>query len=328
MSTNDEGRMATAPVSADGEFTLTDLESGTYAVGLSPRVFRSAHVVVRLAGGDEAHVELPMVSVGRLAVTAHLPDDARASPGELRLVREEDGARLGHTLALETGIARHVEGLPAGRYSAELTVPGTAMRPAQIAAVNAGGTTAVTFTWPTGELRGRVASVHGPRVGALVTAFRVETAADGRELRSDHPSHATYTDGDGNYRLTGLDPGHYLLGSMYPGLLGMADTALADGEHRRLDIVLATITSLRTRVVYRGAPVAGAQVLATSRPYSLNARSGHTDADGVAELPSLGRGTYHLHAVWSESDEGPLREARADIEIMDGEPEPVVLRLQ
>jgi hypothetical protein len=148
----DETRMATALVAADGRFALASLEPGTYAVGLNPGSYRTQDVLVRLAAGEEAEIELPMVAVGKLAVTAMLADGG-SYPGELRLEREGDGARLARAVRLTSGVAEEIEAVPAGRYAVELAVEGAARRPEQIMTVEAGQTTRVVFTWPAARWR-------------------------------------------------------------------------------------------------------------------------------------------------------------------------------
>ncbi len=327
VSEREEGKMATASIAGDGDFALTSLEPGTYAVGLHPSSFRTNEVLVHLEAGEEAEIELPMVEVGKLTVTAIFPEGTVPRPGELRLVRESDRSRLDRTVKLASGVSQDIEAVPAGRYAAELIVEGASRRPEQIVAVAVGQTTPVVFTWPGGELAGRVVNARGAVVGAGVAAFKVTVDQEGREIRSSHPDHSTETDEFGRYILRGLDPGRYAVGAMSIGMMGLGDAEVAEGEHRELDLRVAGVVSLETRVVYRGRPVVGAQVFATSLPVSLNARSAGTDASGIASVASLTPGSYRIHAVWNEGEDGPLREARAEVLVTGEEDQPLTLQL-
>jgi hypothetical protein len=323
----DEGKMATDLVAADGRFALTALEPGTYAVGLSPDSYRAHEVRVHLEAGEEAEIELPMVAVGKVTVTAVLPDGAGPYTGELRLEREGDGARLERAVRVASGEAQEIEAVPAGRYAAELGVEGAARRPDQIVAVVAGQTTAVVFTWPSGELAGRVVDARGAVLGAGVAAFKLTVDAEGREIRSSHPDHATETDAWGRYAFRGLDPGRYAVGALHVGKMGQGDAEVVEGARSELEIRLAEVVSLRTRVEYRGLPVVGAKVFATSVPLSLNARSAGTDAGGIASVPSLTPGSYRIHAVWNDGEDGPLREGRAEVLVTGERDQAVTLQL-
>jgi hypothetical protein len=326
VAERDEGKLATGLVAPDGRFALTSLEPGTYAVGLDPGSYRTQEVLVHLEAGEEAEVELPMVATGKLSVTAMLPDGG-SYPGELRLEREGDGARLERVVRLASGVAQEIEAVPAGRYAAELAVEGAAKRPDQIVEVVTGQTTAVVFAWPGGELAGRVVDARGAVAGAGVATFRVSVNEEGREIRSSHPDHTTETDGFGRYAFRGLDAGRYAVGALSVGKMGLGDAEVVDGERRELDLRLAEVVSLRTRVEYRGTPVAGAKVFATSVPVSLNARSAGTDASGVASVPSLTPGSYRVHAVWSDGEDGPLREGRAEVLVTGERDQAVTLQL-
>jgi hypothetical protein len=321
-----EGGMATGPVAADGRFALTALEPGTYAVGLNPGSYHAQAVLVHLEAGEEAEIELPMVALGTLTVTARFPDGG-SYRSELRLEREADGARLERVVRLASGVAQEVEAVPAGRYAVELAVEGAAKRPDQIAVVVPGQPTAVVFTWPSGELLGRVVDARGAIAGAGVAAFKVTVNEEGREIRSSHPDHATETDGFGRYVFRGLDPGRYAIGALSVGKMGLGAVEVAEGERRELELRLAEVVSLRTRVEYRGVPVAGARVFATSVPVSLNARSAGTDASGVASVPSLTPGSYRIHAVWNDGDDGALREGRAEVMVTGERDQAVTLQL-
>ena len=326
VATGDEGKIATDVVADDGRFALTSLPPGTYAVGLNPGSYRTQEILVHLEPGEQAEIELPMAAVGRLAVTALLPDGG-SYPGELRLEREGDGARLERVVRVASGAAQEIEAVPAGRYAAELAVEGAARRPGQIVVVAAGQTTPVVFTWPSGELGGRVVDARGAGAAAGVAAFKVTVNEEGRDIRGAHPDHATETDGFGRYVLRGLDPGRYVVGALAVGKMGLGDAEVVDGERRVLDLRLAEVVSLRTRVEYRGVPVVGAKVFATSVPVSLNARSAGTDASGIARVPSLMPGSYRIHAVWNDGDDGPLREGRAEILITGERDQAVTVQL-
>jgi hypothetical protein len=102
---------------------------------------------------------------------------------------------------------------------------------------------------------------------------------------------------------------------------------VVEGARSELEIRLAEVVSLRTRVEYRGLPVVGAKVFATSAPFSLNARSAGTDASGIASVPSLTPGSYRIHAVWNDGEDGPLREGRAEVLVTGEREQAVTLQL-
>jgi hypothetical protein len=109
--------------------------------------------------------------------------------------------------------------------------------------------------------------------------------------------------------------------------MGLGDVEVVDGERRELDLRLTEVVSLRTRVEYRGRPVVGANVFATSVPVALNARSAGTDESGIASVPSLTPGSYRIHAVWNDGDDGPLREGRAEVLVTGARDQTVTVQL-
>jgi hypothetical protein len=314
-----EGVVGSSLVSKTGEFRLDRLDAGTYALRMNPSGFDTGPVVVTVAPGEERVVDLVLVRTGSLEVTAELPfTDRIARPATLRLVREDGDSEVGRSFELASGIPQRIEAVPAGTYVAELTVAGASDVPTQWVTVRAEDQSRLAFTWPSGRLAGRVVSAEGNGVPAALAAFRIVGSWDGSEVRNHKPAQTAIAAADGAYEFSGLSQGRYVVAAQHTAGLAMLELDLADGEDRRFDLRLEPSRSLRARVLYAGKPVAGAMVSATSRPYQLNARSSDTDAQGVAELGHLTRGLYLVRALWLEGEEGPMRQASAEIAVEDG----------
>lgn len=321
-----EGKMAATAVAPDGTFHIDDVEPGAYSLALNPDAYRIDPVRVSLLPGQRQYVELTLPQLGTLRVHTEALENPAKEGGRL-VLRSPAGDEMSRDIPLTPHHVEHLVGIPAGRYSVQLETFTVARRPLQFVTIVAGETSDLTFTWPTGELRGYIRFGRDAAPGASIGAFRILRDETGAPYRDHRPEQVTQAGADGSYRLPGLDAGHYIVGSLGDGALGSVEADVAEGAVQTADVTLERITTLATRVSYQGRPVEGAHVFATSEPYALNARSGLTGVDGLAELGSLTRGQYRLHAMWSDEDSGAMREASQTITITGSETRPVDLQI-
>jgi hypothetical protein len=310
------GKLRSAVLSASGAFRFQALPAGTYVVGLQPAGFEAGSVEVTVLPGEHAEVELTLVRMGSLDVTAFLPSDIAASrQASLRLFRSREGIEFTRPLFLRSGVAERIAALPVGRYGVELTVTGLAQVPLQTVEVVPDRPQPLNFRWPEGRIAGRVSSSSGVATAAAVSAYKMVAGADDARVRDNNPEIKTYTKTDGSYVLSGLDAGHYVVIAQRDPFVAAADVDLSAAEDHTVDLTLESGRTIIARVRYRGRAVEGARVFATSMPYAENARSAETDARGLVRLQHLNGSAYNLRAVWIEGDDGPLRQARADVDL-------------
>jgi hypothetical protein len=313
---DDPGKLRSAPVFADGTFRFAALPAGTYVVGLQPAGFEARLVEAQVAPGRHAEVELALVEMGAVDLTAVLPAGSAASrDAVLRLVRADEGIELTRALAVTSGVTQRIEALPVGRYGVELTVSGLAQVPFQTVEIAPHQASPLDFRWPASRIAGRVSGPSRLAAAAIVSAFKVVPGVDDRTVRDNTSEVTTLAAADGSYLLAGLDAGHYVVVAQRDPLVIAADVTLGAEEDRTLDLRLDSGRTVIALVRRRGVPIEGARVFATSVPYAENSRSADTDARGLVRLRHLTGSTYHLRAVWMEGEDGPLRQARADVDL-------------
>lgn len=155
---------------------------------------------------------------------------------------------------------------------------------------------------------GRVLDDRGrPVSGARVSAMMEN---DGGEMNMDIGFPSTETDGEGRYRLGGLELGRYRISAFSPeGVRAEAITIVRPGDNL-VNLSFGRTTEVSGRVVDEsGEPVAGARVSLAGQPDGRSAPSG---ADGAFRFAAIPDGTYRLSAG-SEGLIGPAEPLEVEV---------------
>lgn len=330
-----EGRPADAVTDADGRFRLDDLATEQLLTlevrlaGYVPAALRGVRtggepvrVTLEPAGalaGVVVDEEERPVGGARLRLTARggESDEAPEAPAERRYATAGRDGRF------------EIRGLAGGRWDLTATAEGyrdaveegvevaTGEVPAELRLVLERGV----------EVSGRVTGADGEPVAA---ARIVVSGAGGARPASAVPSRRrAATDGDGHYRLGGLDPGPTRFTVEHPEYRRLVREHEVAPGHAGVDFQLRRGGEIVGRVVdSEGRGVAGARV--TARPpsegYSTldTGRSVATAADGRFRIAGLSEGSY---TVGAEKAGYAAAQTERPIALGDGPAAPVELRL-
>jgi hypothetical protein len=272
------GRLVGVVAPTDEPVTVTlqpasDVRGRVVAEGGDPVAGAQVALLLERAGGGMAFQ--------LMAGNASTGDDGRfvledVEPGSVRVSVSADGFLPYERSGVEVPAGRDVEGL-------ELV-----LRP--------GATVEGVVTAPDGR----------PAIGAAVRVV-AEGSVEGNLGRFTMGAAEAESDGDGRYRLEGVEPGPRTLEATHERYdRGVASLEVRPGENR-LDVRLGGGQEVSGRVIGAGGqPVAGATV-ALSPPgmrWWSGERSATTDAAGLFEIPGVPDGTYDATASHPEHAEG------------------------
>ena len=195
---------------------------------------------------------------------------------------------------------------------------------------------------PAGSIAGKIVNgTEQPLTGILVSAMKA-SYRDGRREFSD--SHTSFTDDHGEFRITGLAPGHYYIKAtaprgwekgpapaqvyvpvFYPGVTDPAQTQPVDlrpGDELNainLTLSLQRAVHVKGRILSangRGAKTA--EVSLTQLPSSGYTIEAETDAAGRFDIAAVPPGSYVLEAQLSEdSDSARVFMGRATVSVAE-----------
>jgi Carboxypeptidase regulatory-like domain len=247
-----------------------------------------------------------------------------------------------------------LRGLPPGRYRVEASQSGyvDSMRshegfrgnPAAMISVSAGQTVddVIIRLAPAGSIAGRILNgSEQPLTGILVAAMKA-SYRDGQREFSD--SHTAFTDDHGEFRISGLAPGHYYIKAtaprgwekgpapakvyvpvFYPGVSDPTQTQpveLRPGDEMNginLTLNLQRAVHVKGRILTsNGRGAKGAEVSLSQIPSSGYVIEAEADAAGRFDIAAVPPGSYLLEAQLSEDgDSGRVFMGRAAVSVVD-----------
>ncbi len=255
---------------AEGRFALTGISPGDHLLDVeTPGVVKVEHALGELADGERVE-DLEIVVGAGLALRGVVfrPDGAPAHQARVVAVeRRDDGGKPWRALRLETRTDAEgrfrLAGLEPMRFDVAASLePSARARPWTAYADATAGATLVLTLGAGARVAGRVVDDRGEPL----EQFEVRAQFGERELETYQPqlpqvSHS-FRDARGEFELTGLHAGRWLLVASAPGHAD-SEPALVDASGGILDIALVAPRSARIagRVLDAvGAPVAGASV--------------------------------------------------------------------
>ena len=328
-STEHSGVSFGAEVSPQGEFEIDRLPAGHYAVGLVLRGFveEPQHHLI-LEAGDSRRMRLVTPAVGDVDLLAHFPDGAPPTLAARFVLWPVEGRQeISQSVRLSSGHEVGVRSLIAGTYHATLEVDGLAPLPPQSLEIVPGGSGSLVFRWPRAVLKGQVEGRSAAH--SEVTVWQLVAGRGDHERRDTTPLRRIKTDNTGYFELHGLMPGRFLAVAEGPDGNASAEVSVAEDESAWVVLSPDAGQDLEVRVSHLGDTLGDVGVVAVRRPYADVTRAGRTDASGRAHLGSLPPGTYSVRASWLAGEDGPMKHARATLELVTGaSPRPVELHLQ
>ena len=312
------GDFASDMTQGDGSFRLADLSPGQMMLVVSkpdefvqtikPVTAPAKDLVIELpAGGTvsgrvvdksagkpitsfEAGVTVPRGGGGMMVMT----------PPMMQAFNSDDGSFT-------------LENVPAGQVQITASAPGYVAARVSTTVAEGKPVTGLEIPLDSGvKLSGRVT---GPD-GAALAGVAVTSMPAGRIMRMGPPE-TTTTDGNGEYSLDALDPGDHSFSFSWSTLPPVTKSVNLSGKETHLDVQLSAGVHVNGMVVTdSGAPVADAQVRASSAVEGSMGNATQTDAGGGFMFDGLMPGHYTFTASKQGYAEGILR----DFDISSGAP--------
>jgi protocatechuate 3,4-dioxygenase beta subunit len=308
-----------ASTGPDGRFTVPDLQAGSYMVMLNKQDDFIQQMKTVSAPATDVTIDLP--PGGR--VTGHVVDKTTHQP----ITSFEAGvstSRSGGGMVINTPpMMRNftsddgsftLENVPTGTMQIMANAPGYTTGRVPSVVVEEGKTTEnIEVGLDAGvKLSGRVT---GPDGAALAGVFiRPDSGGPMRGMNFGGDS-TTTTDANGEYSIDSLEPGEKTFSFTHSGYLPESRTTQLNSQETRLDVQLSSGIRINGVVVTdAGAPVADANVRATSAANGGFGRSTRTDANGAFLFEGVSPGHYSFNA----SKEGFADALAQDVDISDG----------
>ena len=232
----------TAFTEEDGAFDFEDLAPGAYRLQAYPplKLMPEADQRVELAPGQEAEVIVP---VGGVTVTAFVQVEGRpAGAAEVSLIGQSDAVFESGVVVMNSEWGKVVLGLPSIAHRGEsdatgqITIEGVSpglnqamlhfndMEYKMPVTIPPSPQAPLTWNFRGMELRGTVLDPQGSGAPKILVAL-------GYQGVGANPANTAFTDGEGNFRMTGLGAGTVLLGCRNEGgLTATATVTLTAGK--------------------------------------------------------------------------------------------------
>lgn len=285
---------------ADGRFVFEHVLPGTWSLGASAGTEAVRTDPLELISGSERSIELHLHAQEQLTVIVTASSGRPVAEARVRL--EPKDATRSSEFDTTDGSGRAQLEVRAG--PATLTVehhehPDESRE----IVVGPGNTELAVQLQPGGEINGFVRTASGTPVPATVEAHSEESTNFDVSLRAYiHPPNTTVADGNGSFRLTGLEAGRYLLVARAAGYAESGPEEPVDIDGRgaaRVEIVLESGASLRGVVTgLQTADLAQVTILATRQ---AQWQSATPDTEGNFTIENLASGVWQVVARRGDS---------------------------
>ncbi|MXX62933.1 MAG: hypothetical protein F4112_02515 [Holophagales bacterium] len=284
----------------DGRFVFENVLPGTWSLEASAGAEAVRTDPLELISGSERTIELHLHAQEQLTVIVTASSGRPVAEARVRLVPKD--ATQSREFDTTDGSGRAQLEVRAG--PATLTVEHH-QHPNETREIVVGpGNTELTVQLqPGGEISGIVRSASGTPVPATVEAHSEESTNFEVSLRTYvHPPNTTVADGNGSFRLTGLEAGRYFLVVRAAGYAESGPEEPVDVDGRgaaRVEIVLESGASLRGMVTgLRPADLAQVTIIATRQ---AQWQSTTPDTEGNFTIKDLAPGVWQVVARRGDS---------------------------
>lgn len=291
-SGGEEQVVVTAAVKNDGTCVI-NADPGDYELQLAKDGYRwAARQRVAVAAGQKVEVEMVLPRLGAIHGLLSRAGSPSTGTYSLTLVNFDNGQKMRRTISISQEGEFVVADLEKGTYEARLQVPGLTTPVVKKVEVVADARALVEFAWHRGGIEGYVVPLRAINERTQVLLREVMAAEDGNGILAHVPTPNTALDRAGRFAFYGLKPGNYLVIVQGPLGTNSAQVNLEQDQSRQIDIVLDACSLVAVQVFWQGAPLAGANVYATKKPYGEISTSTVSGKDGTAAFGLLPYGTY------------------------------------
>ncbi len=287
----------------DGRFVFEHLFPGTWTVEASAGAEAARTDPLELISGSERTIELHLHAQEQLTVIVTASSGRPVANARVRL--EPKDATRSSEFNTTDGSGRAQFEVRAGPASLTVEHHEHPDESREIV-VEPGITELAVQLQPGGEIKGTVRSASGAPISATVEAHAEESTNFDVSIRTYvHPPNTTVADGNGSFRLTGLETGRYLLVARAAGYAESGTEEPIEVEDRSVagvQIVLESGVSLRGVVTgLRPADLAQVTITATRQ---AQWQSVTPDPEGNFTIENLAPGTWQVVARRGDSYAG------------------------
>jgi protocatechuate 3,4-dioxygenase beta subunit len=295
---------APTETASDGSFRLADLSPGEMMLTFTkPEDFVQ---LIRPVTAPARDVNIDLPAGGR--ISGHVVDKATHAPVKsfdagISMSRP-GGAGMAiamppvmHSVTSDDG-SFTLENVPTGNLTVVVTAPGyVAARIAGVTVENGKTVDNLEVPMETGvRVSGHVTGPGGAPVGGAVV--RVQPPSGGpRGMRMPMDQTYTTTDPNGEYTLDNVEPGETTIAFTRSGLLPVEKSVTLSGQSMQVDAQLGSGMSISGVVLSdAGAPLADANVHASSAADAGGGKTTRTDANGAFTIDGVSPGHYEIVA--------------------------------
>jgi hypothetical protein len=246
-----------------------------------------------VASGSKARAEIQLPLLGSLKGIAHIPPEKRAASVSLVLLHLVNQETVKTTVAIDAQQEFLVQHLDPGNYQARLEFPDSTVLQTQ-AQVIAGVQVLVEFKWDMATLEGYLEG--GWNADPSLCLRQILSQEGTTAALAPNPSYTMFPKDGGHFLLSGVKPGSYLLIAQSQKLGLSLPITLEPHETKVIKCKLVNFQKLQVQVYQEEnkAPLRGAQVTATRKPYAEIVRDGLSNEQGRAILFDLLPGDYEV----------------------------------